>query len=74
MTPVFTFPPAIPAHAALHALFVIAAPEQAPCMLCAPCGWQRGQIQTLDSNFENSYLNIQSSKNYETSSVGFLIL
>jgi hypothetical protein len=27
-----------------------------------------------DSNFENSYLDIQSSKNYETSSVGFIIL
>jgi hypothetical protein len=28
----------------------------------------------LDSKFENSYLDIQSYKNYETSSVGFIIL
>jgi hypothetical protein len=27
-----------------------------------------------NSNFQNSYLDIQSSKNYETSSVGFIML
>jgi hypothetical protein len=27
----------------------------------------------LNSNFENLYLNIQSSKNYDISSVGFII-
>jgi hypothetical protein len=28
---------------------------------------------SLNSNFENLYLNIQSSKNYEISSIGFVI-
>jgi hypothetical protein len=65
----------------------VAWPRQAECALCvwpALRFWPSGRFKlenpfsicfgfSINSNFENLYLNIQSSKNYEISSVGFII-
>jgi hypothetical protein len=67
---------------------VVAGPQQAVCTLRAQAGLSFGPEAVFDlkfpflffirfplnSNFKNLYLNIQSSKNYETSFVGFIIL
>jgi hypothetical protein len=67
-------------------LGAVAGPQQAECTLSARAGLGFGPEAVFDlkihflffiwfqlnSNFKNLYLNIQISKNYETSSVGFI--